>query len=356
LNDLEQVAEPFILVLDDYHCIKETAVHDLLVELLRYPSPMMHLAVLTRRDPALHISALRVRDQLTEITVKHLRFTIAETQAFLKRFLHVPIDEDTASVMEEKIEGWVTGLRLTALSISQTKDLNNTLQGLKQGSYYIQEYLIQEVLSQVPPVFSRYLMETSILDRFSALLCDALHSLNGKQKESGDELSGQAFIDWLEETHLFAIPLDETHTWFRYHHLFQEILQRQLKRRCSSEEIATLHSRAIECFEADGLVDEALKHSLAAKDVERAAQIVERNGRAIMNDAHSTSQPLVESLTSREIDILERLSQRLQNKEIAEDLCISPETVKSHLNNIYQKLNVSNRREAVEQAKKLGIF
>lgn len=356
LNDLEQVEEPFILVLDDYHHIKEIAVHNLLVELLRYPSPMLHLAVLTRRDPALHISALRARDQLTEIAVEHLRFTLAETQAFLERFLHVPIDENIAFVMGEKTEGWVTGLRLTALSVSQKGDLNNTLQGLKQGSYYVQEYLIREVLSQVSPVFSRYLMETSILDRFSTPLCDALHSLNGEQKESGDKLSGQAFIDWLEETHLFAIPLDETHTWFRYHHLFQEIFQMQLKRRCSSEEIATLHSRASECFEAEGLVDEALKHSLAAENVERAAQIVERNGRAMMNEAHSTSQPPVEPLTNREIDILERLSQRLRNKEIAEDLCISPETVKTHLNNIYQKLNVSNRRKAVERAKKLAIF
>ena len=183
-----------------------------------------------------------------------------------------------------------------------------------------------------------------------------MHSLNGEQKESGDELSGRAFIDWLEETHLFVIPLDEMHIWFRYHHLFQELLQMQLKRRYSSEEIAMLHARASEWFEAEGLVDEALKHSLAAENVERAAQIVERNARPVMKETHPTPQPLVEPLTNREIDILERLSQRLRNKEIAEDLCISPETVKSHLTNIYQKPNVSKRREAVERGKVIGIL
>jgi LuxR family maltose regulon positive regulatory protein len=242
LNDLEQAEEPFILVLDDYHRIREKAVHDLLTELLRYPSPMLHLALLTRRDPPLPIGPMRAGGRVTEITVEHLRFTLSETTAFLERLLDVAPDENTLSVLEEKVEGWVAGLRLAALSLGRKGERDRIMKGLGEGLQFVQEYLMQEVLSQVPPAFANFLIEASILDRFCAPLCDAVHLSEGQPVE--DEAGGQEFIEWLEKTHLFVVPLDETRSWFRYHHLFQELLQNQLEGRYSPEEIAALHSRA----------------------------------------------------------------------------------------------------------------
>ena len=284
LNDIERMEESFILVLDDYHRIHEASVHDLLIELLRHPSPMLHLVLLTRRDPSLPIGPLRAQGQLTEIAMAQLRFTPAETQAFLERVLNISIDENTASVLEEKLEGWVTGLHLTALSLRRKDDLLGTVQGLKHGSYpFIRDYLIQEVLENTPTVFARYLLETSVLDRFCAPLCDALHALNRDHSGAEDEYSGQSFIDWLEKTHLFVISLDEAHYWFRYHHLFQDLLQNQLKRRHSRNNILQLHSRASDWYSENGLIDEAIRHALAADNVIGAARLVEENRQAILN-------------------------------------------------------------------------
>jgi len=283
LNDVDQANEPFILVLDDYHRIKETAVHDLLVELLRYPSPMLHLALLTRRDPALPIGPLRARDQLTEIAMEPLRFTLAETRAFLERVLRVSIDEHTVAILDAKMEGWVTGLRLAALSLGHKEDVDHVLRGLKEGSHYITDYLIREALSSLPPAMARYLMGTSILDRFCAPLCDELSLSTEEQKETEDPLSGEAFIDWLEETHLFVIPLDEQHHWFRYHHFFHKLLQSQLTKRCGAEEIATHHSRASKWFTENGLIDEAIEHGVAAADMKGATRLVGQNRQEMLN-------------------------------------------------------------------------
>ncbi|MBW1799595.1 MAG: response regulator [Deltaproteobacteria bacterium] len=277
LNDLEEVEQPFILVLDDYHHISNSAVHDLLGELLRYPSPMMHLMLLTRRDPPLPIGSLRARGLLTELSIQHLRFTPAETTAFLGRVLREPIDEDVAATLDARMEGWVTGLRLASLTLGRKEDMIRVLRGLKEDTHYITDYLIREVLSAVPPAMARNLMATSIPDRFCAPLIDVL-SLSSKENEETEEpLSAEAFIDWLEKTHMFVIPLDEQRHWFRYHHLFQDLLQRELKQRYSTEELATLHSRAGEWFESHALITESIERALTAGDAVCAAEIIERH-------------------------------------------------------------------------------
>jgi len=194
LNDLDDVDEPFILVLDDFHQIKEMAVHDLLVEMLHHPSPMLHLALLTRRDPPLPLGMLRAQGRLTEIGMEHLRFTDAETKTFLERVLHAPIDEGKAAILDAKMEGWVTGLRLAALSLGRKEDADRFLQGLEEGTPLVTDYLIQEVLSAAPPAMARDLMAASILDRFCAPLCDVLFLSTREQKKTEDQLSGKAFI------------------------------------------------------------------------------------------------------------------------------------------------------------------
>ena len=283
LNDLEHVETPFILVLDDYHHIRDNLVHDFLRELLHHPSPMLHLALLTRRDPPLPLTQLRAYGQLTEIVVDDLRFTVEETSALLERFLRVTIDKDTASVLEEKVEGWVSGLRLAALSLRQSEDHGRILQELRESTHFVQDYLFKEVFLHTPKASARFLMETSILDRFCAPLCDVLHSPDEDPNETQEELTGQAFIDWLEETHLFVISLDENRRWYRYHHLFQELLQDQMKQAIDPDGVAALNTRASEWFEGKGLIEEALHHALMAEDVERAARIVESNRQSALN-------------------------------------------------------------------------
>jgi len=282
VNDLDTIGEDFILALDDYHCIRETAIHELMAELLRHPPRAMHLALLTRRDPPLPLSRLRARGLVNEITMEQLRFTPEETAAFLQKTLEMSIDHSTAAILEKKIEGWVTGLRLAALSVRGREDLDRLVSGVREGFKYITDYLVSEIVSRQPPAMARRMMETAILDRFCTTLCEAIHVSKGEPGE--DEISGQKFIEWLEKAHLFVIPLDAQHLWFRYHHLFQDLLQGQLKRRCSSEEIGTLHSRASEWFEENGDIDEAIQHALKAGDVISAAQLVEQNRQAVLNN------------------------------------------------------------------------
>ena len=281
LNDLVTIKEDFILVLDDYHRVRETAIHNLMADLLRHPPRAMHLVLLTRRDPPLPLITLRARGQVNEITMEQLRFTRSETAAFLQKALEVSIDDTTAAILEDKLEGWVTGLRLAALSLRGRKDLDRLASGLREGFQYVTDYLVTEVISQQPPAMARHLMETAILDRFCPALCEAIHLSKGEPGR--DEISGQEFIEWLEKAKLFVISLDERHRWFRYHHLFQELLQDQLKRRYSSEEIATLHSRASVWFAENGLIDEAIRHALAGGDEIAAARLVEENRHAVLN-------------------------------------------------------------------------
>ncbi len=281
LNDLEQVKEPFILLLDDYHCIREDAVHDLLTELLRYPSPMLHLAVVTRRDPPLPISPMRAGGQLTEITIEHLRFNLSETKAFFERLLNVSPAENTLAILEQKMEGWGAGLRLAALSMGRKGERDFILKDLGEGAPLVHGYLMQEVLSQVPPIYASFLVETSILDRFCAPLCDAVYLSKGQPVEH--ETGGQEFIEWLKTTHLFVVPLDETHTWFRYHHLFQQLLQNQLEGQYGPEEIAALHSRAADWFAENGFINEAFRHALAANDMPGAIHLIEQHRQAMLN-------------------------------------------------------------------------
>jgi LuxR family maltose regulon positive regulatory protein len=309
--------------------------------------------LLTRRDPPLLTSALRGGGQVNEIGTADLRFTVAETMAFLENILGHSVEEKTAATIQERLEGWPVGMRLISQSLKHSGDLERLLAGLKGGFATIVDYLMMEVLSQQPPEMARLMAATAILEHFCAPLCDALHELDagpGKGEMNGDE-----FIARLQKDNLFLIALDTEHRWFRYHHLFRQLLQDQLNRHWRPEEIAALHSRANAWFAANDITNDAVHQSLTVlRDGERPI-MPEAAGHQTLR-ASDPSQPLVEPLTNRELDILELLAQRLSNKEISEKLYISVETVKSHLKNTYQKLNVSKRRQAIEKAKNLGIL
>jgi ATP/maltotriose-dependent transcriptional regulator MalT len=244
-------------------------------------------------------------------------------------------------------------------SLKYSADLDRLMAGLKGGFAMIVDYLVTEVLSHQPPEMTRLMAATAILDHFCAPLCDALQGLAGAPGTG--EMNGDEFIARLQKDNLFLIALDTENRWFRYHHLFQQLLQDQLHRHWSPEEIAALHSRANGWFAENEMVDSAAKHALAAFSDDERAVVSEAADQPIAS-AHqplrpsTPSKPLVAPLTNRELDVLGLLVQRLSNKEIADKLFVSTTTVKGHLQNIYGKLEVSKRREAVEKAKALGIL
>jgi len=280
LNDLHQVPEPFILVLDDYQHIKETSVNDLVAALLEHPAQTMHLVLLTRKDPSLPIATLRGRGLVTEIRASDLRFTSDEAAAFLSCMLNVAVDDATAALLQVKTEGWVTGLRLAGLYLQGRKNLKLRVQELSGSSGHIAEYLAAEVLSRQHPEMVSYLLETSILDRFCAPLCRQMHQ---KQSSNQPEVSEDQFIRWLVDANVFVIALDNERHWFRYHHLFHDFLKGVLSKQRTKDRIAGLHRSAGNWFAENDLIEEAIRHLMAAGDLSSAIQLIVDRRYGLMN-------------------------------------------------------------------------
>ena len=354
VNDLDRIKDPFILVLDDYHKIREKKVHDLLGNLLTHPPRNMHLILLTRRDPPLLTSILRGRDQVNEISTADLCFTVDETAIFLKNSIGLEIDKQTAAAIHEKLEGWPAGMRLITKTAEYSGDIDSLIASLEGSFGVIVDYLVTEVLSSQPPEMAGLMAATSILNRFCAPLCDALLELDVVPCRG--EMNGDEFIARLHKDNLFLIDLDPQKRWFRYHHMFRQLLRKQIHRQWKPEEVAAIHSRAKAWFAGNNMRGDASQDSPPAFGVGEHRTVPNATDGKSPSPRRSTSQSLVDPLTHRELDVLELLAQRLSNKEIAEKLFISKETVKGHLQSIYQKLNVGKRHDAVEKAKKLGIL
>jgi LuxR family maltose regulon positive regulatory protein len=280
LNDLDEIDEAFILVLDDYHRISERTIHDLISGLLRNPPLGMDLVLLARRDPPLHLGTLRSLGRMNEISSSQLRFSPAETAQFLKNALDLSVDGATAAAIDEKIEGWPAGLRLMSHSLGDRTDLKDFVSALEGGFAGIMDYLVAEVLSRQPPPIADCLLRLSVLDRFCAPLREELCSPQDASGEDG--MSAPDFISRLQANNLFVISLDTENYWFRYHHLFQQLLQNQLLSRLSKEDISSLHSRASAWFGENGLIEEALKHALTAGDIAGAVKLVKQNRKAML--------------------------------------------------------------------------
>ena len=278
-NEMDAIGEPCTLVLDDYHEIRESAIHDLVGELLRHPPSNVHWVIATRRDPPLPLASLRASYRMNEIRFADLKFSADETALLMGRIFGQALSEATMARIAELSEGWVAGLQLVGLAARYQPNPELFLSGLSGSIREIQDYLISEVLSRETPEFRRCILKTSVVERFSASFCEGVcdHS-------SDCPLAGEGMMKRLDDTGAFMIPLDPQGEWYRYHHLFRDLLRRQLKKEMSGEEIADLHTRASHWFEGLESIEEAIAHALKGGDPEAAAAIVEEHRRHEFNE------------------------------------------------------------------------
>ena len=267
LNEIAAVPDHFMLVLDDYHAIDSKPVDQALIFLLEHLPPHMHLLIATREDPALPLARLRARGQLTELRAADLRFTPAEAAEFLNQVMGLNLSAEDIAALETRTEGWIAGLHLAALSMHGHQDATSFIKSFTGSHHFVLDYLVEEVLGQQPESIQTFLLRTSILDRLCGTLCD---SVLGPPSASGQET-----LEYLERANLFIVPLDNERHWYRYHHLFGELLRKRLGQNLVQEEIAGLHIHASEWYERNGLRPDAIRHALAAKDFACAAGLIE---------------------------------------------------------------------------------
>ena len=269
-NDLADVPDDLLLVLDDYHRIRTNEVHHLLGQLVEHLPAQVHLVLSSRTDPQLPLARWRPKGQLHELRGSDLCFTLEETEAFLAGTLGSVSAHMVAGALEERTEGWIAIVRLAALSLRNAPDKSAFLERLGQApERTISRYLVEEVLSQLAPNVQELLDRMSILEQFCTGLCRAIMGSDASDEQV------HVTLEWLEHSNLFLVPLDERQGWYRFHHLFQGLLQQRLQERLSQEEIALLHRRASAWYAEQGLVEEALEHALAAGDAREATRLVE---------------------------------------------------------------------------------
>jgi LuxR family maltose regulon positive regulatory protein len=230
----------------------------------------MHLVIASRIDPSLPLSRLRAGGQMTEIRADDLRFTLDEVATFLDRAMGLDVSAENVAALEARTEGWIAGLQLAALSmkgLKQSSDVTDFVNRFTGSDRYIQDYLTDEVLRQRPKGSKDFLLQTSILNRLSGPLCDAVT----RQKNS------QAILEALEAANLFIVPLDNERRWYRYHHLFSDLLRQRLQQ-LHTDSVAELHIRASVWYEENGLEIDAFRHAAAANDVERAERLITGEG------------------------------------------------------------------------------
>ena len=261
INDVAALSDDFILVLDDYHVIDEKTVHEAVDFLLDHMPPQMHLFIVSRSDPPLHLSRLRVQRQMVEVRTADLRFTKEEANSFFNDLIGLDLLNEDVDALEVRTEGWIAGMQLAALSMEGRDDKREFVISFA-GSH---RYLVDEVLSRQSEAIQDFLCQTSILERFCAPLCDVVSGLS----------DSQSVLNYLEQSNLFLIPLDNEQNWYRYHHLFTEFLNQRL-RETQPDVIPELHLRASRWFEAEGLTDEAITQAISADDYERAVILIEQ--------------------------------------------------------------------------------
>ena len=272
LNEIADEAEGFVLVLDDYHVIDSRPVELAVAFLLEHLPPQMHLLIASREDPQLPLARLRARGQLSELRVKDLRFTPSEAAAFLEQAMGLDLSAEQVATLEARTEGWIAGLQLAALSLPGRADVGGFVESFSGSHHFVLDYLLEEVLQRQSDRVQAFLLRTSILAQLSGALCDAV-----LQEPAG---SAQTTLEELERANLFIVPLDDERRWYRYHHLFADLLRQRLQQSGDDypQAVLELHGRASQWYEEHGQDIEAFHHAAAANDIERAERLIEAGG------------------------------------------------------------------------------
>ncbi len=279
INDLSDLPEKFMLVLDDYHVITDERIHTFITFLIDNQPPKMHIVISSRSDPPWPFARLRGRAEINEIRVNELRFTAEESADFLNKVMGLGLSKENIAALEDRTEGWITGLQMAALSIQGRKRtqgdhaVTGFVQAFAGSNRFVLDYLLEEVLNQQSSEIQAFLLQTSILERLTAQLCDAV-----TQRDDSQEILVE-----LDQANLFLIPLDDERRWYRYHHLFADLLRSVLDKNFPNYE-AHLHRRASVWFELNGLIVDAVSHALAAGETERVSSLVEGNAALAMMD------------------------------------------------------------------------
>ncbi|MEQ8676251.1 MAG: LuxR C-terminal-related transcriptional regulator [Aggregatilineales bacterium] len=272
LNELAAVPHEFVLVLDDYHVLDSQEIDTALAFLIDNQPPQMHLVITSREDPGLPLSRLRVRGQLNEIRAADLRFTPDEAAEFLNNAMGLSLAPEDVAALERRTEGWIAGLQLAAISMQGQTDVGQFIQSFTGSHHFVLDYLIEEVLTRQPPHIQDFLLKTSILERLCGPLCVAILQ---------DDEDALATLEHIRQANLFLIPLDNERKWFRYHHLFADLLRQRLLRDStdfSLEDVKQFHTRASIWYETNGLEIAAFQHAIASDDIERAERLIESQG------------------------------------------------------------------------------
>jgi LuxR family transcriptional regulator, maltose regulon positive regulatory protein len=285
INDLDAMRREIVLVLYDYHFIHNQAAHEAVTFLLEHCPTTFHLVIATRSDPPLPLARLRARAQIVELRAADLRFTEPEAAQFLNEVMGLQLDAESVGVLEERTEGWIAGLQMAALSMRNREDLSEFIAGFSGTNRYILDYLLEEVLGRESKEVQSFLLRTSILHRLSGSLCQAVIGTSG----------GQEMLEKLEKRNLFVVALDDNSCWYRYHHLFADLLQARFHQ-SEPDRVARLFVRAAEWCEQEGHVAEAIGYALAAHEIDRAANLIECYGPARWAESDPSVMQMADSL------------------------------------------------------------
>lgn len=302
INDIATHGKSFTLVLDDYHVIETKAIHEGMTFLLENLPPNMHLVIISRDVPELYVAQLRVRNQMTQLSVSDLCFTHIEIAEFLSRVMALDLSAKAVATLETRTEGWVAGLQLAALSLQGHKDANQLIESFSGTHHFVMDYLVEEVLKRQPENIQKFLLYTSILDRMCGSLCDAL--LFGGEDEAGGATNGsrqgkdqgqtqaqiqsQETLEYLQAANLFLIPLDGERKWYRYHHLFADLLRDRLAKRLGDSSgntqtnLSELQKRASIWYESNGYEVESFRHAAASNDIKRTVRLIQGGGMPLL--------------------------------------------------------------------------
>lgn len=267
LNELAQLQTHWVLVLDDYHLIAANSIHESITFFLEHLPTQVHLAIATRTDPPLPLARWRVRAQLTELRAADLRFTEAEATAFINQSLSLPLSPAQITTLQTKTEGWIAGLQLAVLSLHEAPTPTTLIESFQGSQRYILDYLVEEVLERQPKPLQSFLLRTSILERMCGSLCAAVLG--------DDTINARQILEQVERKNLFVVPLDSHRTWYRYHHLFADLLRHTLHR-VEPDRVSEYHHRAAQWYEQQGYIADAIGHAIAANRYEYATSLIEQ--------------------------------------------------------------------------------